>query len=54
MLQHVGWMCNPRGCMAWSGAERAGYQAIMVTVDAPILGKREADEVNGCAIPLAD
>lgn len=40
--------------MAWPGAERAGYQAIMVTVDAPILGKREADEVNGCAEVLAE
>lgn len=29
-----------------SGAERAGYNGLMVTVDAPQLGKREADERN--------
>jgi isopentenyl diphosphate isomerase/L-lactate dehydrogenase-like FMN-dependent dehydrogenase len=28
-------------------AERSGYNAIVVTVDAPFLGKREADERDG-------
>jgi isopentenyl diphosphate isomerase/L-lactate dehydrogenase-like FMN-dependent dehydrogenase len=28
-------------------AERSGYNAIVVTVDAPFLGKREADESDG-------
>jgi isopentenyl diphosphate isomerase/L-lactate dehydrogenase-like FMN-dependent dehydrogenase len=32
-------------------AERAGYTAIVVTVDAPYLGKREADVRNGFALP---
>jgi len=27
-------------------AEQCGYEAVMVTVDAPFLGKREADERN--------
>lgn len=36
----------------WVGgadAEAAGYGALVVTVDAPVLGKREADERNQCA-----
>ena len=32
--------------MLWPDAERAGYGALVVTVDAPVLGKREADERN--------
>lgn len=32
-------------------AERAGYQALVVTVDVPVLGKREADERTGFALP---
>lgn len=28
-------------------AEKSGYDAIVVTVDAPFLGKREADERDG-------
>ena len=31
-------------------AEKSGYDAIVVTVDAPFLGKREADERVGCAL----
>ena len=30
-------------------AEKAGYGALAVTVDAPRLGRREADIRNGCA-----
>ena len=33
-------------CLA--DAEHSGYNAIVVTVDAPFLGKREADERDGC------
>ena len=33
-------------------AQKAGYQALVVTVDAPRLGSREADERNRCAWPL--
>lgn len=29
-----------------AGAEKAGYGAIMVTVDSPRVGNREADERN--------
>jgi isopentenyl diphosphate isomerase/L-lactate dehydrogenase-like FMN-dependent dehydrogenase len=29
-------------------AEAAGYKALMITVDAPRLGRREADERNRC------
>lgn len=32
-------------------AESAGYQALVVTVDVPVLGKREADERTGFALP---
>ena len=32
-------------------AEDAGYAAIVVTVDVPVLGKREADERHGFALP---
>lgn len=32
-------------------AENAGFQAILLTVDAPILGRRLADERNGFALP---
>jgi len=32
-------------------AERAGYRAIVLTVDAPILGRRERDLRNGFAVP---
>ncbi|CAL5227017.1 g9910 [Coccomyxa viridis] len=32
-------------------AERSGYDAIVVTVDAPFLGKREADERYGFKLP---
>lgn len=32
-------------------AEAAGYEAIFLTVDAPILGRRVADERNGFALP---
>lgn len=32
-------------------AEKAGYQALVVTVDVPVLGKREADERTGFALP---
>ena len=30
-------------------AEKAGYGILVVTVDAPRLGRREADMKNGCA-----
>ena len=32
-------------------AERSGYDALVVTVDVPVLGKREADERLGFALP---
>jgi len=32
-------------------AERAGYKALAITVDTPILGRREADIKNGFALP---
>ena len=32
-------------------AERAGYDAIVVTVDAPMLGRRERDLINGFHVP---
>jgi 4-hydroxymandelate oxidase len=32
-------------------AEAAGYTALMLTVDAPVLGRRERDERNGFTIP---
>jgi isopentenyl diphosphate isomerase/L-lactate dehydrogenase-like FMN-dependent dehydrogenase len=32
-------------------AEAAGYRALVVTVDAPVLGRREADIRNGFKIP---
>ncbi|EIE24931.1 glycolate oxidase [Coccomyxa subellipsoidea C-169] len=32
-------------------AERSGYNGLMVTVDAPFLGKREADERNNFKLP---
>ncbi|MEZ4503329.1 MAG: alpha-hydroxy acid oxidase [Dehalococcoidia bacterium] len=32
-------------------AERAGYEALVVTVDAPLLGRREADERNAFQLP---
>merc|ERR1712146_624354 len=32
-------------------AERAGYKALAVTVDTPILGRREADIKNQFALP---
>ena len=32
-------------------AERAGYKALAITVDTPILGRREADVRNGFALP---
>ena len=31
-------------------AERAGFGTLVVTVDAPRLGRREADIKNGCAL----
>ena len=34
-------------------AEAAGYAALVVTVDVPVLGKREADERAGFALPPA-
>lgn len=34
-----------------AAAERAGCAALVVTVDVPVLGKREADERNGFALP---
>lgn len=34
---------------ALADAEKSGYNAIVVTVDAPFLGKREADEREGWA-----
>ena len=37
---------------ALADAEKSGYNAIVVTVDAPFLGKREADEREGWA-PLS-
>ncbi len=33
------------------GAAAAGYEALCVTVDAPVLGRREADERNGFQLP---
>lgn len=33
-------------------AQAAGYAALMLTVDAPRLGKREADERNGCGLVM--
>ena len=33
-------------------AEKYGYSAIVLTVDAPILGKREADIKNSFKIPI--
>ena len=41
---------NKKWLHALSDAERSGYNAIVVTVDAPFLGKREADERVGWAI----
>ena len=35
---------------ALADAEKSGYNAIVVTVDAPFLGKREADERVGWAL----
>lgn len=35
-----------------AGAEAAGYQALAVTVDAPVLGRREADLRNKCAASI--
>jgi 4-hydroxymandelate oxidase len=32
-------------------AEAAGYEALMLTVDAPVLGRRERDERNGLVFP---
>lgn len=32
-------------------AEAAGYRALVLTVDLPVLGRREADERNGFALP---
>lgn len=32
-------------------AEEAGYEAIVLTVDAPVMGRREADVRNGFALP---
>lgn len=32
-------------------AERAGYEALVVTVDAPMLGRRERDLLNGFHVP---
>lgn len=40
LLQSVSLSCNA------AGAEKAGYGAIMVTVDSPRVGNREADERN--------
>jgi isopentenyl diphosphate isomerase/L-lactate dehydrogenase-like FMN-dependent dehydrogenase len=33
-------------------AQAAGYAALVLTVDAPRLGKREADERNGCGLVM--
>lgn len=44
---HFGWMDVLNGGACAADAERSGYQAIVVTVDAPFLGKREADERYG-------
>ena len=33
-------------------AEQAGYRALVVTVDAPVLGKRERDIVNSFTLPM--
>ena len=33
-------------CVVGAGAEKAGYGAIMVTVDSPRVGNREVDERN--------
>lgn len=32
-------------------AERSGYKAIVITVDTPFIGTREADVRNGFALP---
>ena len=32
-------------------AERAGYEALVVTIDSPFLGRREADLSNRFALP---
>lgn len=33
-------------------AEKAGYRALVVTVDAPVLGKRERDIANNFTLPM--
>lgn len=40
LLETVSVFCNV------AGAEKAGYGAIMVTVDSPRVGNREVDERN--------
>ena len=41
---------NTQWLHALADAEKSGYNAIVVTVDAPFLGKREADEREGWAL----
>ena len=41
---------NEQRLHALADAEKSGYNAIVVTVDAPFLGKREADERVGWAL----
>ncbi len=33
-------------------AERSGYEALVVTVDVPVVGKRERDLANGMSLPI--
>ena len=40
--------CQDSRPACWQRAEKAGYGALAVTVDAPRLGRREADIRNGC------
>lgn len=50
MLFQLYVICDRQIVEGWvRQAEAAGYKALVITVDAPRLGRREADERNRCA-----